>query len=318
MKKTGQLLRESREKQKISLDEVTLTTKINVKFLQSMEEGDIANLPPWTFTRGFLRTYARYLKLDEDLVMSMFEEEVGTPNQVSRPDENAHPLLNVDSESITTEPTRKQETEKTFFRKVSPFMNNLSVTSKILSLAGIVLLVFLIVSLKTVVEKYGMKGEVSSPEESLTVVEQTVTGPEHMKDGKTHETVRNTETVKGETKNKYSLKEEPEIKAPKSELKTEPEVVIKKEEKEIFRQAPRLSSPHEVFIEALDDVSIDYRIDGGKLEHIQMGPDEVFTIKAKRKVAIDFSDGSVINLVHNGVDRGVPGKPGAPIKVRFP
>jgi cytoskeletal protein RodZ len=315
MTKTGKILRESREKQEISLSEVSGTTNINIKFLQSMEEGDISNLPPWTFTRGFLRTYARYLKLDEDLVISTFDQEVGNPLETSRTDKTATPLFMTGSESVTTEPIDKQEKEKIAKGKYFPFLTNLSVKSGILYLAGIVMLGLLVVSIKTVIDKHGVEGEVPSAQENMTVVERTMAEPEFKKDMKAQETVRTAEADKIETKKKLSLIEDQDVKKPQPEPKSETETVLKNENVNL---TPKISSPHEVIIKTLDDVVIDYRIDGGKLEHTQMGPDEVFTIRAKRKFAIDFSDGCVVNLVYKGVDRGAPCKPGKPVKVKFP
>ncbi|HEX4922605.1 MAG TPA: helix-turn-helix domain-containing protein, partial [Bdellovibrionales bacterium] len=78
MRKTGQLLKEAREKQGVSLNAVSAATKISVKVLEAIEAGDSSELPPKTFVRGFVQTYAMFLKLDVKTVMDVFQEEVGT------------------------------------------------------------------------------------------------------------------------------------------------------------------------------------------------------------------------------------------------
>ena len=78
MKITGQILKENRERKSISISEVAIATKINVKTLQAMEDGDVENLPPKTFLRGFVRSYAGYLGLDIDPIMNTFQDEMGS------------------------------------------------------------------------------------------------------------------------------------------------------------------------------------------------------------------------------------------------
>jgi len=83
MKQTGELLRQARENAKLSLSEVALSTKINPKILAAIENGDTANLPAKTFLKGFVRSYALFLKMDADEVMKVFHSETGgTPPPV--------------------------------------------------------------------------------------------------------------------------------------------------------------------------------------------------------------------------------------------
>ena len=85
MDEVGQLLREARERKRISLEEVEEATHIRKKFLQAMEEGNFAALPAEAYVRGFLRTYASYLELDPEEVIAMYEgqeaERKETPPQ---------------------------------------------------------------------------------------------------------------------------------------------------------------------------------------------------------------------------------------------
>lgn len=76
MKKTGELLRKTREEKGLSVHEVGLFLKINPRILQAMEEGDQSQLPAKTFLRGFIQSYAKFLKLDVQEVLRLFADEI--------------------------------------------------------------------------------------------------------------------------------------------------------------------------------------------------------------------------------------------------
>jgi transcriptional regulator with XRE-family HTH domain len=78
MNELGQLLREARERQGISLAEAETQTRIRQKFIAAMEAEDWTLLPNDVTTRGFLRKYAGYLGLDEETVLQRFQSR-GNP-----------------------------------------------------------------------------------------------------------------------------------------------------------------------------------------------------------------------------------------------
>ncbi len=59
-------LRAAREARGVDLFRVERDTKIRMKYLAAMEQGDFAELPADVYARGFLRNYASYLGLDPD------------------------------------------------------------------------------------------------------------------------------------------------------------------------------------------------------------------------------------------------------------
>lgn len=61
----GERLREARLAQGLELDEVATETRIPLRHLESIEEGQFSDLPSRTYAIGFTRTYARKLGLDE-------------------------------------------------------------------------------------------------------------------------------------------------------------------------------------------------------------------------------------------------------------
>jgi cytoskeleton protein RodZ len=69
----GENLRREREMRGVALEEISAATKISVRFLNCLEVEDFEKLPGGIFTRSFIRTYARYLGLDEDQVLAEYQ-----------------------------------------------------------------------------------------------------------------------------------------------------------------------------------------------------------------------------------------------------
>ena len=68
----GESLQREREMRGVTLEEISEATKISVRFLKAIEAENFSALPGGVFTRSFVRTYARYLGLDEERVMAEF------------------------------------------------------------------------------------------------------------------------------------------------------------------------------------------------------------------------------------------------------
>ena len=69
----GLKLREAREARGLSLTEIERAIKIHAQHLQALEAGDYEGLPDVSWGRGFLVTYATYLRLDgEQLANDLF------------------------------------------------------------------------------------------------------------------------------------------------------------------------------------------------------------------------------------------------------
>jgi len=60
----GDELRRERTLREVSLEEISAATKISVRLLTALEEGNRAKLPAPVFTRGFIRAYCLHLGLD--------------------------------------------------------------------------------------------------------------------------------------------------------------------------------------------------------------------------------------------------------------
>ncbi|MGO0121771.1 helix-turn-helix domain-containing protein [Desulfothermobacter acidiphilus] len=77
----GEKLREAREAKAWSLEEASEATKIRIKYLSALEEENFALLPGRVYGKAFLRTYARFLGLDELQLAEEFDQLCPPPDE---------------------------------------------------------------------------------------------------------------------------------------------------------------------------------------------------------------------------------------------
>jgi hypothetical protein len=73
MDELGHILREAREARGFTLPQAQAKTRINLKFLEALENGDYGVLPTAVHVRGYLRNYARFLNLDPEPLLERYE-----------------------------------------------------------------------------------------------------------------------------------------------------------------------------------------------------------------------------------------------------
>lgn len=175
MKKTGELLRKAREEKGLSLNEIGLSLKISNKILKAIEDGDETNLPAKTFLRGFVKSYATFLRMDVDSVLNTFHEEMGS----TKPQPYIRPLGSHEtkSEEVVSQATATEESTREsaattsteapsqnvadFPRaeKYAPLQENKS--TRIIIISVVVIALFgLIVFTKKMIDKYSKEAEV--------------------------------------------------------------------------------------------------------------------------------------------------------------
>ncbi|MFY9328159.1 MAG: RodZ domain-containing protein [Georgfuchsia sp.] len=71
----GGILRQAREQMGLTLGEVSGTLKFSTRQIEALENDDFQQLQGKTFLRGFIRAYARLLKLPSDPLLEMLGEE---------------------------------------------------------------------------------------------------------------------------------------------------------------------------------------------------------------------------------------------------
>lgn len=73
----GARLKQEREQRKITLDDISATTKIGTRMLRALEDEHFDQLPGGVFNKGFVRAYARHLGVDEDQAVADYLEAIG-------------------------------------------------------------------------------------------------------------------------------------------------------------------------------------------------------------------------------------------------
>ena len=71
----GEKLYEERIRKGLTLDEVSKATKIRSSFLLAIEKGEYKKLPQGAYAHGFVRNYAKFLKLQEREILALFKRE---------------------------------------------------------------------------------------------------------------------------------------------------------------------------------------------------------------------------------------------------
>jgi cytoskeletal protein RodZ len=77
MESVGEFFKQVRETKGLTVDEVASKTRIRSDFVKALEDGNFAKLPDQVFARGFVRSYARSLGLDEEDAIHRFIQSAG-------------------------------------------------------------------------------------------------------------------------------------------------------------------------------------------------------------------------------------------------
>lgn len=343
MKKTGEILRKAREAKGLSLHEIGLSLKISSKVLKAIEDGEGSQLPAKTFLRGFVQSYAGYLRLDVESVMATFYEEMGT----TRP----KPLIRDENQSSgngSSSPTENGRTTDTYTATSAPTatrdsrydsLEEKSMTKTILISIAVVVLISLILFTKKMIDKYSKEAQVGSIDVAapLPPAEETPAP-----------------TPVGENPPPGSNMSSAPMSSPTPSAPVTPAVtpVPSPTPTPIVTPAPSPSpapsptpvpapsptpaptptptpkpsptpeekaivKPLELIIEALDNVEIEYSSNSGKKSTLTLTAEQVHTFKSKNGLKLTISNGGAVNLILNGRDLGIPGDLGKPIKLSY-
>ncbi len=338
MKQTGDLLKQAREGAKLSLSEVALATKINPKILHAIEIGDLTHLPAKTFLKGFVRSYAVYLKMDADAVMKSFNSETGD-----------QPPPQIDKEVIRqhSEAVAAAKEEKSPKRRVNDDESFSGLRA--IAVVVIVVLIGLIIGVRELIEKYQKETVVTETAEIKVsplpqkVVEKAAEKPA--------EVAAATPTAAEEPKKEEPKKEEVAavVKPVEPPAKpVEPPALLKAVEvkpvevkptevkpaevkpaevkpAEVKPPEPQPPTPsaalkaakNEIILEALDKVEVKFQVKG-ETKRLSLAPSQVHTIFADEPTTLDISDGGAVNIILNGRDKGPAGDLGKPKQVKIP
>lgn len=65
IRELGERLKNIREAQRLTIAEISIITKIQKRYLEAIESGDLAQLPKGPYVRGFIRQYCEFLSAED-------------------------------------------------------------------------------------------------------------------------------------------------------------------------------------------------------------------------------------------------------------
>ncbi|MBI4169218.1 MAG: DUF4115 domain-containing protein [Acidobacteria bacterium] len=81
----GETLKRERELREISLRQVSEATKINIRYLEALEQNRFNVLPGGLFNKGFIRAYATYIGIDGETMVNSYLHEVAAREEGGEP-----------------------------------------------------------------------------------------------------------------------------------------------------------------------------------------------------------------------------------------
>lgn len=107
----GSALKKARKELGFSLEEMQKKTNIQADYLQSLEEERFEQLPSPFYARGFLRAYAKSLRLDWKHLLDLYEQTLNEEQQSNSAGIVTKPKIPQQT-SRTREPEKQSQTEQ--------------------------------------------------------------------------------------------------------------------------------------------------------------------------------------------------------------
>jgi cytoskeletal protein RodZ len=99
----GEKLRQAREARGISISEIAEQTRISPLYIKSIEEDDYRTLPGGIFNKGFLKSYAKYVGIDEQEALQDYAALIGSQNnQIESESRSYRPEVLTDNRSSSS------------------------------------------------------------------------------------------------------------------------------------------------------------------------------------------------------------------------
>ena len=73
-----------RRERGISLDQIASATKISIRSLKAIEEGDFRKLPGGIYNTSYIRQYARAIEYDEGALLAFYTREMACSDAAAR------------------------------------------------------------------------------------------------------------------------------------------------------------------------------------------------------------------------------------------
>jgi cytoskeleton protein RodZ len=298
MKEIGQLLKQTREAQGKTLEEISALTKIQLPTLMALEDGDFGRLSNKAFTKGFLRNYAKVLGLDADAIIL----SLGGPAKPLA-DVKPVPVSKLDSNELTN------KTNLLWFRTPSQFI---TVGAVVIILGLITSIYFISMKMMSYSQETVQKDAPEVTAESP--LEEDLKGDEPGRIEKSSEASGTAIPSSTPT----STSSEPVGTSPIA-----PTAEIVQPDAEESEPPPKGIAPAPetvqkmVAIEARASVNIEAAWSTGKSETIQLNANSRHVFYYLDKIRITIDDGGSVKINTHEKSLGVPGEKSKPITINF-
>ena len=132
----GYTLRQERERQNLSIEDIEQGTSIRALYIEAIENGEYDKLPGTVYAKGFIKNYAKFLGLDADAMTKEFANDLaelsGTPATPPEEEQKAQ----VPEKKSAPQPVKQEK--KTFGYSIENEKSNRS--SGVLIIAAVVLI----------------------------------------------------------------------------------------------------------------------------------------------------------------------------------
>lgn len=307
MKITGELLKSERIKLKLSQQDISFALKLSSRTINAIEEGDLESLPAKTFVRGFVKSYAEMLKLDPAMVLSQFQEEVGTTRPMAK-------VVAVPSENAKAKTYDLQEnSSQQNMASVTPSLKTNLNKNTLKLVALITFAVIVIGGINQVINKY--QKEVSATPETPKLTVETLT-----------QEAQATQELTLDAKSKKSIIASPapvnSFTAPVNSVTTPPVEILPV----VAPAMAPVKTPDvvestksiELVIEANKDTVISYSV--GKDDNyktLELKKNTFQIIKSKNGLHIKADEGNSISITVNGINKGLASSDAKPVKLSY-
>lgn len=332
MKLTAELLKNERIKKGYTIQDVASYLKLSSKVVTAIEAGDLSSLPPKTFVRGFVKSYADFLKIDSVFILKQFHEEVGP----TRPEPNLKPTL-ANQKTSETKSTSAASTANSTSNPGSGSMSNASLTlstpplfSKTNVLTGLVVvgLIFVIVFINSTVEKYQKDLEINpqiqaeNKSHNATTPEASPTDTKNILDPLVSTATTPAEMNIPQLNSVNNSIEANLNSAPAAPAETtqntmqNPAKTVDATANNTPAEAP--GKLIEIILEAKKDTQVQYAIGNStQFKSLDLKTNSYHILKSSSGLKLRADDGSAINLVVNGVSKGSPSSSNKPVQLSF-
>lgn len=313
MKITGELLKSERIKKDLSIQDVAYALKLSVRIITAIENGNTEDLPAKTFVRGFVKSYADYLKVDSDNVLRQFQEEMGSTHPVPKTIATAAAPGLTTSPEVGATPSQPASSTVAFRQSVESIngkkMEGGLTRKNIVYIAVVTTLVILIAIINKIANHY--QNEIpqvaDATTEGVPVNTEAVVA--------SSPSVVAAETVPTDIADALSASstltsaDEVAVPAASATPTTAPEtaaaqVVNSAPEKTVAAEKSK-GQPVEVLIEAKKDSYIDYaKGNTTEFKRLTLKANTYQILKSQAGLHLRAADGSAVSITVNGVSKG--------------